>query len=178
MITGRWAARSLPHKGLLTAAANKIAAKECISGKGEVTVNIACRQGIRIKRADMDDELKNYVRERGRDLLDFPFYSRYTRIVSIKENTKSIILDGHDIIIGSPLALMWTTPGENRNNVGKLKAIYVIYSNRGDIDQQAVVLEVTYSLYFKCLQNMFNLVPLNDMCIYNTTDAATHGSRQ
>jgi hypothetical protein len=142
-ITGRWAARGLESRGLLTAADNKIAAKECIAGKGNLIVDFKRRQSLRIRRAEMDEGMKSFMRRRGSHLCTtFIFNEPQTRIRSVKKGTKSVILDGRDIIIGSPLGLMWSSPETGRQFIGKVKAIFIIYSNRAAVDQQIVILKV------------------------------------
>jgi hypothetical protein len=142
-ITGRWAERGLNSRGLLTAADNKIAAKECIAGKGTLIVDFKRKQSVRIRHADMDDGFKSFMARRGLHLCTtFNFNERRTRIRSVKKGTKCVILDGRDIVIGSPLGLMWSNPETGRQLIGKVKAIFIIYSARDSVDQQIVILEV------------------------------------
>lgn len=142
-ISYRWASRGLASRGLLSSAQSKIDEKGCTSGSGKFEVNVARRQGVRIKRADLDEPLREFIYHNRQQLLKgvFSYYSRHTRIKQINSNTVSVTLDGRDLRVDGVLAIMWLDNAFGNMCVGTVAGLYYIYSTQAT-GHSAVVVKV------------------------------------
>lgn len=144
-INSRWTARGLSSvgSGVLTSAAAKFRHKLNTPGSGRVTVSTGRRQTSPVRRDEIKPALISYIGEHAVRLFhnQFSFSAPTTCVRSIKNATLSVRLDGHDLLVGGPLGIAWEVPGSPRINVGKIKAMFYIYSTNVP-EEGTVIVEV------------------------------------
>ena len=122
---------------------NKVDDKGCIPGSGQFEVDVSRRQGLRVKRADLEEPLRNFIFNNKLQLLRqaFSYFSRHTRVKQIKTDTVSVTLDGRDLRVDGELSIMWLDNDTRNTRVGSVAGMFYIYSGK-ETGHAAVVIKV------------------------------------
>ena len=159
-ISFRWASRGLQSRGLLSSVQNKIDDKGCIPGSlqgtrsGQFEVDVSRRQGLRVKRVDLEEPLRNFIFDNRLHLLRraFSYFSRHTRVKQIKAKTASVTLDGRDLRVDGVHAIMWLDNRSGDTRVGSVAGMSYIYSTQ-ETGHAAMVIKVscTHNAQFRVI---------------------------